>query len=64
MLQFPDPVNYKFNPLCRAIILILDQHPHYEDDECDDYLYLDQAIDAFNVVMVLTAKDAALSESI
>lgn len=64
MLRLPDPANYKLLPLCRAIILILDQQPNYEDDESDDYLYLDEAIDAFNVAMVLTGEDATLSESI
>lgn len=64
MPQWPDPANYKLLPLCRAIILILDQQPDYDEDESDDYLYLDEAIDAFNVVMVLTGENTTLSEPI
>ena len=64
MHQWPDPANYKLLPLCRAIILILDQQPNDDEDENDEYLYLDEAIAAFNVVMVLTGEDTALSEPI
>ena len=64
MPQWPDPANYKLLPLCRANILILDQQPNYDEDESDDYLYLDEAINAFNVVVVMTGEDTALSEPI
>ena len=62
MPEWPNPTNYKLLPLCRAIILIFDQQPDYERDDSDDYLYLDEAIDAMNVIMVLTGEDASLSE--
>ena len=64
MPQWPDPANYKLLPLCRAIIFILDQQPDFDEDERDDYLYIDEAIDAFNVVMILTGEDTTLSEPI
>lgn len=62
--KWPNPVNYKLLPLCRAIILIFDQPPNYDRDDSDDYLYLDEAIDGLNVVMLLTDEDTALSEPI
>ncbi len=64
MLHWPDPANYKLLPLCQAIILILDQQPNYDEDKGDDYLYLDEAIDAFNVIIVLTGEDTSLSRPI
>ncbi|KAK0507113.1 hypothetical protein JMJ35_010571 [Cladonia borealis] len=62
--DFLDPANDKLLPICRAIILIFDQRPNYNRDDSDDYLYLDEAIDGMNVIMVLTGEDTALSEPI
>ena len=62
--DFLDPANYKLLPLCRAILFIFDQQPNYDWNDDDRYLYLDEAIDGMNVIMVLTGKDAALSEPI
>ena len=63
-LKLSSTANYKLLPLCRAIILILDRQPNYDEDDSDEYLYLDKAIDAFNIVMVLTGEDTTLSETI
>ena len=60
----PDPANYKLLPFCRAIMLAFDQQPNYDWNDDDEYLYLDEAIDGMNVIMVLTGEDTALSEPI
>ena len=57
------PKNYKVLPLCRALITILDDFRSSHGPK-EEFTYLDEAIQDFTIIMVLTGDDASLSAPI
>ena len=61
--RWPDPCNFKLLPLCRAIVMILDELPHDYDAE-GGYVYVDKVLPRQNLVRVLTGEEVSLSAPI
>ena len=62
---WPDPNHYKFFPLCRALIIILNDYEMSEDDEePDGIISLDKLSHRLKVLMVRTGDESGLSAPI